>query len=80
MPWGVWEYLEVWTMTDPTYEGHFMFCDGCDTLHPEADLSYLTPSGTEEGFYLCPSCLRLDQKPNRTYIDDLMSQNEEDSR
>lgn len=71
-------------MTESIHEGHFMFCDGCDHLFPEKDLEYLTPSGTEEGFYLCPACLRIDQKPDRTYINDLLSQNadqnEEDSR
>lgn len=67
-------------MTDRSLTREWRFCNGCDTLHPEPDLAYLTPSGMEEGFYLCPACLRIDSKPDRGYINDLMSQNEEDSR
>ena len=55
-------------------------CDGCSRLCFEAELRYLTPEPHGEGFWLCATCRRVDQKPNRTYIDDLMSTNEEDSR
>jgi len=53
-------------MTDLTRERGF--CDGCDHLHPETDLTYLTPEGMEEGFYMCPECLRIDSLPNKEWL------------